>query len=356
MAINFNSSFNLGGAGFSAGFFPGASGLSSLGLNNSLFAGTGGLDGFLGSAGMNEGFGSPLGGLGEGFGNPMMGLGGFQGANLQQLQGMLFMLGRMMGSLMSQGMGGPGMGNFPQQCGPGGPGGIGMPGGPGGCGMPMPGGPQGPAGPCGVGGPGMAGGGQTIEMQKDSTFTTPGGATITWKGDEVKVNEPGGQQAQGAGAAGRGFGAGSGQFNMAAAMSGPGYSAALAISAGAGAHGACGCGAAHAGQDGKPRTWRVWGDPHIDHPNGSKSDFDRKNAHFTLQDGTQVLMCADNPKAVVNRVQIILPGGRPNWQGIDPAQTSVMRDDGTGHFKSSGPASQYMQGGFGAGQPFGMVA
>ncbi len=333
MAINFSTSFNLGAVGFNSGFFPGAAGMPQLGLGPS---GPAGMDGFLGSAAMNDGFGGPLGGLGQGFGNPMMGLGGFQGANLQQLQGMLFMLGRLMGSLMSQGMGGPGMGSFPGAGGPPGP--------------------QGPGGPCAMGGPGMAGGGQTIEMQKDSTFTTPGGATITWKGDEVKVNEPGGGQAQGAAATGRGFGAGSGQFNMAAAMSGPGYSAALAISAGAGAPGACGCGAAHAGQDGKPRSWRVWGDPHIDHPNGSKSDFDRKNAHFTLQDGTQVIMCADNPKAVVNRVQIILPGGRPNWQGIDPSQTSVMKDDGSGHFKSSGPASQYMQGGFGGGAPFGMAA
>lgn len=208
-------------------------------------------------------------------------------------------------------------------------------------------------------GPGGANGaGRTMEMQKGSTFTTPGGATIKWEGDEVKVKEPGGQF-QSANAGGRSFGAGNGQFNMAAAYSGPGFSSAMAISSNMGGMGALGCGCQHAGQDAKPREWRVWGDPHIDHPNGSKSDFDRKNAIFTLQDGTQILMGADNPKGVVQKVQIVMPGGQPNWNaGYDPAQTSVMRDDGTGAFKSVGSADQFMQGGFNNGFPgqFGMFA
>ena len=103
-------------------------------------------------------------------------------------------------------------------------------------------------------------------------------------------------------------------------------------------------------QNGKPKDWRVWGDPHIDHPNGEKSDFDKKNAIFTLNDGTQVMMGADNPKGVVQKVQIVLPGGQPNFNangGYDPAQTSVMKDDGTGKFQNVGTANQFMGGGFG---------
>jgi hypothetical protein len=200
------------------------------------------------------------------------------------------------------------------------------------------------------------GGQRTIEMQKGTTFTTPGGSTIKWQGDEVKISEKGNANAQGVGG-GRAFGAQNGNVNMAAAFSGPGFNGALAISSNIGGAGALGCGCQHAAKDAKPRDWRVWGDPHIDHPNGSKSDFDKKNAIFTLQDGTQVMMGADNPKGVVQKVQIILPGGQPNFgAGYEPSQTSVMKDDGTGHFKSIGTANQFMGGGFGGPQPFGMFA
>lgn len=346
MAIgsNFQASFSLNssfGSPFPGGAFP------SFGPGQSLF-GNRGFDGFSASPGAFENFGAPLGGMGGGFGNPMMGLNQFGGANPQQLQGAMFALGRMMGALAAQGQRGAGMGGgFPGQGGfPGGPGGFpgqgGFPGmgGPGQCGQ------MGPMGPMGPGG--QQGG--TIELTKGQSFTTPGGATIKWEGDEVKVHEQG--QQQGAQGAGRGFGAQNGQFNQAAAFSGPGYSGAIAISGNMGGGLAGGCGCHQAQQSGKPKDWRVWGDPHIDHPNGSKSDFDKKNAIFTLNDGTQVMMGADNPKGVVQKVQIVLPGGRPNFQangGYDPAQTSVMKDDGTGRFQNLGTADKFMGGGFGGG-------
>lgn len=336
-SFGFNTSFGFGGPTM-GGAFP------TFGPGQSLF-GNRGFDGFSASPGAFEGFGGPLGGLG-GFGNPMMGLNGFGGANPQQLQGAMFALGRMMGALAAQGQRSAGMG-FPGGPGgfPGGPGGF--PGGPGGCpgGFPGMGGP-GAMGPMGPMGPGGQGG--TIELTKGQSFTTPGGATINWQGDEVKVHEPG-NGAQGMNGAGRGFGAQNGQFNAAAAFSGPGFNGAIAISSnmGGGVAGQMGC--QQAQQNGKPKDWRVWGDPHIDHPNGQKSDFDKKNAIFTLQDGTQVMMGADNPKGVVQKVQIILPGGRPNFNangGYDPAQTSVMKDDGTGKFQNVGTANQFMGGGF----------
>lgn len=338
MAIsgNFSASFGLNtsfGSPFSGGAFP------AFGPGQSLFGGRG-FDGFSASAGAFENFGGPLGGLGGGLGNPMMGLGGFGSANPQQLQGAMFALGRMMGALAAQGQRGAGLngGGFPG--GPGGFPGQGGLGGPGACG------PMGPLGPGG-----QQGG--TIELTKGQSFTTPGGATINWQGDEVKVKEPGGN-AQGVNGAGRGFGTQNGQFNQAAAYSGPGFNAAIAISGNMGGGVAGGCGCHQAQENGKPKEWRVWGDPHIDHPNGEKSDFDKKNAIFTLNDGTQVMMGADNPKGVVQKVQIVLPGGRPNFQangGYDPAQTSVMKDDGSGKFQNLGTADKFMGGGFGGGFP-----
>ncbi|MBN9416645.1 hypothetical protein ABS71_18650 [bacterium SCN 62-11] len=350
MAISgsFSASFGISSL-FNSPFMGG--GVPSFGPGQSLF-GNRGFDGFSASPGAFENFGGPLGGLGGGFGNPMMGLNSFGGANPQQMQGAMFALGRMMGALASQGQRGAGFGGgFPGGGPMGGPGGFpggGPMGGPGGCG-PMGGpGAMGPMGPMGPGG--QQGG--TIELTKGQSFTTPGGATINWQGDEVKVKEPGGN-AQGVGG-GRGFGAQNGQFNQAAAFSGPGYNGAIAISSNMGGGLAGGCGCQQAQQSGKPKEWRVWGDPHIDHPNGEKSDFDKKNAIFTLNDGTQVMMGADNPKGVVQKVQIVLPGGRPNFQangGYDPSQTSVMKDDGTGKFQNLGTADKFMGGGFGGGIP-----
>lgn len=200
-----------------------------------------------------------------------------------------------------------------------------------------------------MGGPGQ-GQGQSIDLAQGQSFTTPGGATISWKGDTVSVHEPGGgnQQANVGGADGRNFGA-QNSFAMAGTFSGQGYSGAFAMagSMNGGPAGACGC---HQGQQNasQPRDWKVWGDPHIKNPNGQKTDFDRSNALFTLQDGTRVLMGADNPKATVKKVRIMLPGSPVNMQGFDPNKTSVMQDQ-NGTFKSVGSAAQMMGGGFNQG-------
>jgi hypothetical protein len=310
-----------------------------------------GFDGFAPSAGLLEmgglGFGGglPLGGLGMGMANPMMGLGSFGGMAGGDIRTILMLLLALMALSGSQGMGAPfGGAGFP---------GAGVPG------MGLPG----LGGPGGIGMPGIGQQGGQIELQKGQTFTTPGGATISWKGDEVKVSEPGGgghshptggvggvgDGARAFAAAGPGgaFAAASGPGAFAGALAGNGFALAFA---GAGAIGGpCGCACGHHQGQAKPRNWRVWGDPHIDHPNGSKSDFDRKNGLFTLQDGTRVLMGADNPKGVVQRVTIFLPGTPVNFNGYDPAQTSVYQDV-NGHFKSIGSAAQLMQGGF-AGFP-----
>lgn len=333
--INFSASF-----GVSTFTQPMNFGRTAFPLGGSIFQRPG-FDGFMPSAGVFDGCGS-LGGLGFGMANPAMGLNSFQGANQQQLQGALFMLGQMMGQLASQGQRGPGLGGYPGCfAGPGMPGQMG----------PMGPGQMGPMGPMG---PGQMGAPRTVQLQQGQDFTTPGGVKISWKGDEVKIHEPG-SGAQGVGGAGRAFGANQGSQNMAAAWSGPGYSAALAISTNGAAPGALGCGCHHAAKDGKPRDWRVWGDPHIDHPNGSKSDFDKKNAMFPLSDGSQIIMGADSPNGTVKSVQVVLPGGQPNWQGLDPSQTSVMQDDGSGHFKSVGTADRFMNGGFNnMGGNFGM--
>ena len=317
------------------------------GGNNSYMAGLqagfqsammGGGDGFRGSAGLMEcNRGGVLGGLNNFGGSPMMGLGGFNQTNPQQMRAMSLIMGMMAGLMASQGMrgqnlGGPCNGN-PMQ------------------GMQGMGGPGCMRGPQQMGGPqGQQGG--VIELTKGQSFTTPGGATINWQGDEVKVHEPGGgSQAHGAGAAGRSFGGGN-QKMMGAVMAGPGFAMGIAVAAG-GTGGASGCGCHHASGDQKPKDWRVWGDPHIDHPDGSKSDFKEKNAMFTLQDGTRVMMGADNPKGVTQKVQIILPGAQPQWgNGYDPKHTSVMQDNGSGHFNDMGTADKFMGGGYGGGCGF----
>jgi len=279
-------------------------------------------DGFNGSEALGDLDELPMGGLGSGFGNPMMGMPQMGQMNPQAMQLLGQLLGALMGSMSSQGAQGPNLGGFPGAC-------------PGGC--------AGMGGPNALSGMGQPGAGQTIELQKGESFTTPGGATINWAGgkdEEVKISEPGNT--------GRNFGGGNG-VNLAASFAGPGFQASLAMSMG-GVPGPLGGPAQQAAQDGQPRDWRVWGDPHIDHPNGEKSDFQTKNSMFTLQDGTQVLMGADNPKGIVNRVQIVLPGGQPNWDGLDPKQTTLMQDNGKGKFEPAGTADRRMQGGF-AGLP-----
>lgn len=203
-----------------------------------------------------------------------------------------------------------------------------------------------------MGGPGMGQGGGCIDLQQGQSFTTPGGAQINWQGDTVTVKEPGGgvqQQNVGGGGDARGFGA-QNAFAMAGAFSGQGFSGAFAMAGTMGAPGPIGaCGCHHGQQNQQPaKDWKVWGDPHIKNPDGSQGEFDRKNALFSLNDGTKILMGADNPKAVVKKVRIMLPGAPVNLQGFDPNQTSVMRDVG-GKFQSMGPASQFMGGGFNQG-------
>ncbi len=207
-----------------------------------------------------------------------------------------------------------------------------------------------------MGGPGQ-GGGQSIDLQQGQSFTTPGGATINWQGDTVSVKEPGGgmqqQNVGGAGGAeGRNFGA-QNAFAMAGTFSGQGFSGAFAMAGATGAGGPAGaCGCHHGGQEmqqsGGPKDWKVWGDPHIKNPNGQQTDFTQPNALFTLNDGTKVLMGADNPNAVVKKVRITLPGGQVNFNGYDPSKTSVMQDQG-GVFKPIGNANQFMGGGFNQG-------
>ncbi|MBS2040192.1 hypothetical protein JST97_34715 [bacterium] len=303
-------------------FSPASNALFQMGKSLGMALGSAGgsdlLDGYQGMPGMDEQGAFPLG---AGLANPMMGMGQLSQMNPQALFALGSMLGQLMGSMASAGSQGPCLGGFQGGC-------------------PM-GGPQGMGGTQALGAPQGQAGGQTIELQKGQSYTTPGGATINWPegGDEVKVSEPGGAQQ-----ANRSFGGGNG-VNMAASLAGPGYQASLAISLG-GTPGALGGATQQAAEDSPPRDWRVWGDPHIDHPNGEKSDFETKNSMFTLQDGSQVIMGADNPKGVVNRVQIVLPGGQPNWDGLDPSQTTVMQDNGKGKFESAGTADRLMQGGF----------
>lgn len=204
-----------------------------------------------------------------------------------------------------------------------------------------------------------------VDLKEGDSFTTPSGSTISWKGDEVKIHETGESVSSGAGAAANQAGGPNNpgrQFALilasaasaSSSAAGEGGSASASASASTalqtalmsfgpmlgGATGSSSASAA-AAADLKPRDWRVWGDPHIDHPDGSKSDFDKKNALFTLQDGTRVLMGADNPQGVVKSVRIFLPGARVNLGQLEPAQTSIMQDK-NGRFEPMGTADQFM--------------
>lgn len=264
---------------------------------------------------------------GAGFGNPMMG-GGYGEAQqaMQLISVLLQALTQMAGQRGAQGP----FGNMMNQ------------------------GARGAHGAHGPHGQGN-GQGQYIELQKGQTFTTPGGATINWQGDEVKVHEAGGGSQQGGGgpkgasggAHGAGAGAGSSgargaqNGNWAFAMAGANSNSAFAMAA-AGSYGpACHC-ACHEGNSSsgssapKERDWKVWGDPHKTNPDGSQSeDFTRKNGMFTLQDGTRVVMEADNPKGVVEKVKIFLPGAELG--GFDQNNTTNYTDhDSDGKWDNNG--------------------
>ena len=337
--------------------------------------------------GMGGGMGMPQCGMGNGMGmipGMMPGMGGMgqmggMGGNRQMMMMMMQMM-KMMMQMMQRG-----------GCGGGMPMGRGMPGmgGPGGCGGGM--NPMGQMmngmgqmmkgmgnmmqgmgrmmGSGGMRGPGMCpgmggmqgagrgqGGGRVVELQKGQSFTTPGGCSISWKGNTVNVKEPGGRQKQmGAGGAAAGMGAG---MAFAGAFAGVGQNGAFAgafigVGGAAGCGGMGGCGGA--GKYQKPNNWKVWGDPHIKDGKGKQQDFKTNNSMFTLRDGSRVAMCAAGPKGVVNRVRIFLPGTPVNKRtlgGINPNKTTVYQNQGLGK-KAAGTLDQYMgMGGMGM-SPFG---
>jgi hypothetical protein len=182
----------------------------------------------------------------------------------------------------------------------------------------------------------------TVELSKGETFKTPGGCEVSWKGDTVKVHEPGGGQkdlSDGFALASAGSD-GKGAWAKAAAWGNASAAAAAAAGGGAAASASAVSGSAKTAQS--PRDWKVYGDPHIQNPDGSKEDFKTKNACFTLQDGSKVLMCADKPDGNVNKVRITLPGGQMNLQGVDQKQTTVYGND-DGKMVNRGTLDGYMQ-------------
>ncbi|MEW6283258.1 MAG: hypothetical protein AB1758_31915 [Candidatus Eremiobacterota bacterium] len=189
-----------------------------------------------------------------------------------------------------------------------------------------------------------------IELQQGETYTTPSGSTISFKGTKVEVHETGESAAAAAasdtaaeGEKPAGFCLSASASASASSSGGAAASAAASacIAAGPALPGPAGASAATAAAAAQERAWRVYGDPHIKHPDGSKSDFDRKNGLFTLQDGTRVLMIADNPRATVNSVRIFPPGTRVRFNPGEAEQTSVMQDR-NGRFVPLGPASQVL--------------
>ena len=358
--LNIGGGFNMGGGGFNIGGggfgFGGPS--MSMGLN------FGGGDGFNASMFLNEGCGSPLGGLGFGLNNPMMGLSSMNMMGCDPLMSSMALLGGLSQMFGGQGCGCPyGGGGYP--------GGGGFPQNPYQAGfqqgmmaaemmdgMNQMGGRHhhhhhrhgGPdemggidgrrhhrhhhhhhhGGPGEMGGPGrmnkMGEAGRNegvIQLTKGNSFTTPGGCTINWQGDTVNFSDPNG-----------GGGAQAHQNTQ-----GPGPSRFFN----------CGRPGEFSGeQNGKQENWKVWGDPHIQSPNGKSTDFKEPGAEFTLSDGTKVITSAATANGVVEHVQIVLPGAQPQWggdTGADPNHTTVYKDI-NGEMTASGTASQYMMGGF----------
>jgi hypothetical protein len=264
--------------------------------------------------GMSFGGGFPMGGLG---GFPMGGNGSpfsMGGANQQTaMMAMMMRMMMMMMQQMGQQQGGFG-GQNPLQMG--GPGCMGGPGGPG----------------------GFGGGGGAHELQKGQSYTTRGGATINWQGDEVQVHDPNGsnQQLGGAGGGGRSF-AYSGttpdgrSIALAGAISGPGGQQ------------------CQQGQGGA-QDWKVWGDPHIKNPNGQQTDYNRNGGLFTLSDGTRVEIEADGPNQVTKRVMIFDAGAQLG--GFDANNTTDYGRANNGQFQDHGSVAQTM-GNAGFTSPFG---
>ncbi|GEM_PF-1285418 len=339
MAMNLNMNFGMDGANFSDGAFErgGANRMPMFGQQQ---------QGAFPMGGFNSGMG-----MVPGFGGMQQGQ---QMQQPQQMQQMMQMMMQMMMQLMQM-MQQNGLGQQGGQQGGQIPGGMQQQ-------QPI-GQNQGQQQPGQVGqqqGPGHHGGqqGQTIELQKGDTFKTPGGVDIAWKDDTVTVKEPGGKEKQ-VGQTGGGDGWGS-SASAAAASGKDGASAAAAATGKGSAAAAAAAGddaSAAASADGtkgtkkdknsdktddKASEWKVWGDPHIKNPDGSSQDFKTKNACFNCKDGTQILMCADKPDGLVNKVRIALPGGQMDMKGIDEKQTSVY-DQNNGKFENKGTMDQYQE-------------
>jgi hypothetical protein len=81
--------------------------------------------------------------------------------------------------------------------------------------------------------------------------------------------------------------------------------------------------------------WRVWGDPHILNPDGSKMDFSRSNGMFKMPDGTRLVMIATGPKARVHDI-LVFPAGL-KLDGFDRSDTTDYGSSVSGRFHDNGP-------------------
>ena len=83
--------------------------------------------------------------------------------------------------------------------------------------------------------------------------------------------------------------------------------------------------------------WKVWGDPHILNPNGTRLDFSRSNGLFEMPDGTRLVMIATGPKAHVHDI-LVFPKGVA-LGGFDFEQTTNYGRPVNGRFRDMGPAT-----------------
>jgi hypothetical protein len=175
---------------------------------------------------------------------------------------------------------------------------------------------------------------QPVTLSNGQSYTTPGGCTVSFNNGTVNVGDPNG--------------GGGAQSSMAAQdPCGPGRN--WNEFSPFGADDKC--------QNGKQQSWKVWGDPHLVNPDGSKyqtpgggtdkshSDcLPTSNGLFTLSDGSQVIVQGKGPDGTVKSVTVVPPGGEANWGqgqgGIDPSQTTIFKDE-NGKFVACGTVNQY---------------
>jgi hypothetical protein len=197
--------------------------------------------------------------------------------------------------------------------------------------------------------PGMAGVGNAQGQQQGGVVelkmngeevTTPGGCKVKWHGDgkkesTVDITEPGkGGTQQG----------GTGSGNKAAGNAAPaaGNAAPEAGNAAPGGKGAGNAAPAGKGSKGESssgeKKWKVWGDPHIDDAEGKRTDFkkDKKNAMFTLEDGTRMLVTAESANGLTTGVKLFMPGTQITQQnlGVNAADTEVYKNTNGGMGKA----------------------